>query len=136
MDKGFNAIRLTIAIVSTALQEIAIWAIWRRLLPDFGIFWPLAPMIAIMAVWAALDTWLFIFTTRSLRKGSQAGQTSMLGTKGIVSSPLRPEGLVKIRGELWRAVAEEGNIAAGEQVEVVGEKGLKLTVRRDAGTKH
>jgi membrane-bound ClpP family serine protease len=40
---------------------------------------------------------------------------------------------VKIRGELWGAVAEGGDVSKGEEVIVTGEDGLRLTVRRTAG---
>ena len=58
------------------------------------------------------------------------GLQTMVGTKGKVASPLTPEGLVRIKGELWRAVSAEGNVNTGEQVEVVEEDGLKLIVRK------
>ena len=54
----------------------------------------------------------------------------MLGANGTVAGPLNPEGMVKIRGELWRAETEEGSLETGEEVVVVREKGLTLTVRK------
>jgi membrane-bound ClpP family serine protease len=130
MDKKFTAARLVLAIVSTSLEEVAIWAIWRWVLPDFGIEWSYQLLIAVMVAWAGFSVWLFILTTRTLRRQGQAGLPSMVGTRGRVASALNPEGLVKIGGELWGAVSDGENIAAGEEVLVVGEDGLKLSVRK------
>ncbi len=55
---------------------------------------------------------------------------SMVGMSGRAAGPLSPEGMVNIRGELWKATSVEGNIKSGEEVTVVGEEGLKLKVRR------
>jgi membrane-bound serine protease (ClpP class) len=57
----------------------------------------------------------------------------MVGTRGVVASTLSPEGLVKIRGELWGAVSDGGKIYTGAEVVVVGENGLKLSVRKIDG---
>jgi membrane-bound serine protease (ClpP class) len=133
MNKNLTAARLIFAVVSTGLEEVAIWAIWRWALPHFGIQSPLLPFIIVMVAWAAFCTWLFVFTTRTLKKQFKAGVPSIIGEKGSVVSFLNPEGQVKIRGELWGAIADEGEIEAGEEVEVVGQNGLKLTVRKIDG---
>ena len=130
-----TAARLVLAIVSTSLEEVAIVAIWRWLLPEFGIILPLSVLIGVMVAWAAFGTWLFIFTTRTLKKQTVVGLPTMVGSKGKVASPLMPEGLVRIRGELWGATSDEGDIDENETVEVVGEDGLKLVVRKSGGKK-
>ena len=130
-----TAARLVLAIVSTSLEEVAIVAIWRWLLPEFGIILPLSVLIGVMVAWAAFGTWLFIFTTRTLKKQTVVGLPTMVGSKGKVASPLMPEGLVRIRGELWGATSAEGDIDESEAVEVVGEDGLRLVVRKSGGKK-
>ncbi len=122
--------RLLLAILSTSLEEFAIWAIWRWLLPEFGIFLPFQVVIIVLLAWAGFSIWLFIFTTRTLKKQVPVGLPSMIGTKGKVSCKLSPEGMVRIRGELWGAASAEGDIDSGEEVLVVDEDGLKLLVRR------
>jgi membrane-bound serine protease (ClpP class) len=121
------------AIVSTSLEEAAIWVIWRWLLPEFNIDLPVAAIIGIMIAWAAFSIWLFIFTTRVLKKQAEVGLPSMVGAAGRVASRLSPEGLVRIRGELWGATSNEGDIETGEEVVVVGERGLKLLVKKAGG---
>jgi len=127
--------RLVLAIISTSLEEVAIYVIWRWLLPEFGIELPFQVIIGVMVAWVAFGTWLFIFTTRTLRKQVPVGLPSMVGTRGKVTGKLSPEGMVKIKGELWGATAVEGDINAGENVVVVSEDGLKLSVRRVGDSK-
>jgi membrane-bound ClpP family serine protease len=128
--KKLTRTRMILAVISTALEEITIWVIWRWVLPDFGLNLPVVFLVSIMIAWLVFSVWLFLFTTRVLRKQVQAGLPSMIGTRGKVTHVLNPEGTVKIRGELWSAVAEEGEIEAGEEIIVVEQNSLKLTVRK------
>ncbi len=121
---------MVLAIISTSLEEVAIWVIWRWLLPEFGVNLPVAVLVGIMVAWAALGTWLFVFTTRALQKQASVGLPSMVGAVGRVANRLAPEGLVRIRGELWAAASNGGDIEVGEDVVVVSEQGLKLSVRK------
>ena len=122
--------RLILAIISTSLEEAAIVAIWRWLLPEFGINLPFSVLIGVMVAWAVFAAALFVFTTRTLKRQAVVGLPTMIGSKGKVASSLAPEGMVRIRGELWGATSAEGNVDKDEEVEVVGEDGLKLVVRK------
>ena len=133
--KKLTRTRMILAVISTALEEITIWIIWRWVLPDFGLNLPVVFLVSIMIAWLVFSVWLFLFTTRVLRKQVQAGLPSMIGTRGKVTHKLNPEGTVKIRGELWSAVAEEGEMEAGTEIIVVGQTSLKLTVRRESSIK-
>jgi membrane-bound ClpP family serine protease len=130
MNRKFALARLIIAIISTSLEEVAIWAIWRWLLPEFNINLAIAGLIVIMVVWAAFSIWLFIFTTRTLKKQAAVGLPSMTGTAGKAASRLEPEGMVRIRGELWGAVSLNGTIEVGKKIIVERQEGLKLFVRK------
>ncbi len=134
MRSRFTATRLVLAVVSTSLELAAIWALWHFLLPEAGIHLPVGALVGIMVAWGAFSVWLFVFTTRALNKQSAVGLPSMVGAPGRVSSRLSPEGLVRVRGELWNATSSEGDIEAGEGVVVVGERGLKLVVKRAGPT--
>ena len=122
--------RLILAIISTSLEEVAIYVIWRWLLPEFDIFLPFWVLVTVMVVWAAFSIALFVFTTRTLKRQTVVGLPTMIGSKGKAVSALAPDGMVRIRGELWGAVLDEGHLKKGEGIEVVGEDGLKLVVRR------
>jgi membrane-bound ClpP family serine protease len=135
MDKKMTTARLILAIVSTALEEVAIYVIWRWLLPEFDIKLPISVLIGLMVAWAVFAAALFIFTTRTLKRQTVIGLPTMIGSKGKVASSLVPEGLVRIKGELWGATSAEGNVGTGEEIEVVGEDGLKLVVRKAVKSK-
>ncbi len=122
--------RLILAVVSTSLEEVAIYAIWRWLLPEFDIELSLPVLIGVMVAWAAFCVALFVFTTRTLKMQKVVGLPTMIGSRGKVASLLAPEGLVRIKGELWGATLAQGNVDIGEEVEVVAENGLKLVVRK------
>ncbi|MFQ5997010.1 MAG: NfeD family protein [Dehalococcoidales bacterium] len=126
--------RLILAIVSTAAVEAALFAIWRWVLPEWGIEIPLAVLIGVMVAWAIFAVVDFWFVTRTLKRQTVVGLPTMIGSKGKAASPLTPEGQVSIRGELWGAEAIDGNIGSGEVVTVVGQDGLKLIVRREDKT--
>lgn len=55
----------------------------------------------------------------------------LIGAVGTAVEPLAPTGYVRVRGELWRATAGGGRqIDPHAAVEVVGGRGLTLSVRR------
>jgi len=58
------------------------------------------------------------------------GREGMIGLQGKVVTPLTPEGLIKVRGELWKVCSTGASISADEEVTVVGIEGLTLLVRR------
>lgn len=131
METGrMTTARLVVAIISTSLEEVAFYVIWRWLLPEWNIFMPFSGLVVVMVIWALFAVTLFIFTTRTLKRQTVVGLPTMIGSRGKTASKLAPDGMVRIRGELWGAVSDEDNLDRGENVEVVGEDGLKLVVRR------
>ncbi|MFI4971468.1 MAG: nodulation protein NfeD [Candidatus Dormiibacterota bacterium] len=60
-----------------------------------------------------------------------AGAESLVGSVGEAREELAPEGLVFVRGALWRAVAAPPTIHTGSPVRVVGREGLELEVVLD-----
>lgn len=67
----------------------------------------------------------------SRRRRVQVGAEALVGATAKVVEPCRPEGLVRIQGELWRARCDEG-ADAGETVQVVALDGLTLVVAAEA----
>ncbi len=122
--------RLIIAIVSTTLEEIALalGVLWG--LPKLDIHIPLWVLIIVMAAWGTYTVTTYRMGSRALRRKPVHGLTAMLGSEGKIVSPLVPEGLVRIKGELWKAKSASERLDTGEKVVVVGQDGLKLTVRR------
>jgi len=130
MKKRLTLLRFITAIVTMALEQAAIWAVWRWLLPYWGVNPGAWVVILAMLVWFAAGIFLFIIGTDILDKKEVSGLSSMIGVEGTASGRLAPEGTVKLLGELWSARAEGGNIEPGENIIVTGEDGLKLTVRK------
>ena len=97
----------------------------------------------VLVVMAALVTVFFMFTVRAAlrlrhRPPVAGGIDQLPGTVGtVVGDGLKPEGVVRVAAEEWRAVAAGGApIAAGAHVRVVAVSGLQLTVEpvEDDGT--
>jgi len=59
----------------------------------------------------------------------KTGFEALVGLRGIAMEDLSPEGRVRVNGEFWNAVAEEGDIPAKSEIEVVAVKQFKLTVK-------
>jgi membrane-bound serine protease (ClpP class) len=66
----------------------------------------------------------------AMRRPHATGAESLVGTSGVTISPLSPQGQVRLRGEIWRARAEEGDLLKDERIEVLRTEGLTLIVRR------
>ncbi len=127
--------RLIWAIVSTLLEEAAMAAIVLWGLPYSGIHnFPVAGLIAVMVAWGAYSVITYRRGSRALRRKPLDGLPDMVGSQAEVVSPLAPEGLVRIKGELWQAESASGRMDTGEEVMVVGQDGLKLIVRKRSTT--
>ncbi|MBN1191567.1 MAG: NfeD family protein [Dehalococcoidales bacterium] len=124
-----NKSRLIFAIFSNIVWEtlIASAAIWG--LPRLGVNIPPWGIAIIMIAFAVYAFFVFRTGSRILRKTALPGYTDMIGVTGIVTRHLNPGGFVNIKGELWEAEAENGDIETGTEVTVVGQKGLKLLVK-------
>lgn len=58
------------------------------------------------------------------------GSTSLVGREAVTVSILDPLGQVKIDGEIWRAVAEQGKVGSNRKVVITGNRGLTLYVKQ------
>jgi len=87
--------------------------------------------IIVMAILLGL---FFLFgmaaVVRAHRRTPEAGKEELVGEIGKVVEDLDPEGIVKLRGELWRAETNGENIPVGERVRVVEVRGLTLIVEK------
>ena len=127
------SVRLVWAVISILLEFTAVVAIVLWGLPRLGVDIPQWGSIVLITVviigWGTWSVIIYRKGSRALRQEPLAGLPNMLGTRGEVVSPLAPEGLVKIKGELWVAESESGEISNGAKVVVVGQDRLKLVVR-------
>ena len=67
---------------------------------------------------------------RAQRKKPTTGVEGIVGEIGIAITILQPEGQVRVHGEIWNAVTNEGPLLAGTKVRVETVENLRLTVRR------
>ncbi|MCJ7426301.1 MAG: NfeD family protein [Dehalococcoidales bacterium] len=123
--------RLIIAILSTLVEEAALAALLLWGLPQLGIHLPLPVLIVLMVALVTYAVITYRLGSRALRRKPEGGLSDMLGMRGEVVRSLDPEGMVKIKGELWRAKSAGRKIDTGEEVTVVGQNGLKLIVERE-----
>ena len=70
---------------------------------------------------------MFWFWWGGKRKRAKVGVEAFIGRDAVVVLPCRPEGQVRLDGELWQARCE-GGADAGTRVVVTGIEGLTLTV--------
>ena len=84
------------------------------------LFRPIAGVLARLAVWLGGE---------EMEPRVVTGVEAMVEQRGVARSELAPSGKVKVRGELWHAVAVAGRVECGQEVEVVAVEGLVLKVR-------
>jgi membrane-bound serine protease (ClpP class) len=88
----------------------------------------------VVLVMAALLVLFFLFVigaaVRAHLRQVDTGEEGLLKSTGRALSSLAPEGSVLVEGERWRARAAEGEIAEGDPIEVVGQEGFTLLVKR------
>lgn len=57
------------------------------------------------------------------------GKEGIIGETAVVCQDLNPEGLVKVSGEIWKAISEDGKrIKKGQRVKIISIEGLTLLV--------
>jgi membrane-bound serine protease (ClpP class) len=112
------------AIISLTLGSL--------LLFNTSLAGPTPIALPVIAATIACISAYFIFVVnsvvRSRRRRVVAGREAMIGKIGQARSDLNPMGTIYIRGELWKAISEEGLVTEGEKVEVIGIEGLTLRV--------
>jgi membrane-bound ClpP family serine protease len=121
--------RLITAILSTIAEEAAALILGFWLLPAAGIIIPPPIIIGSMVLWLGWSVFTYRKGTTSLERKPVDGLADMKDMTGEALEDMQPDGMVKIRGELWSARSVSGNIAGGTKVVVVARNGLKLSVR-------
>ncbi|MFC2026988.1 NfeD family protein, partial [Chloroflexota bacterium] len=117
-------IRLLLTIIISLADEAIIILVLFFVLSRFGIEMPIWLIITLVLISSAITYILY----RTLKKNPLLGFDNMIGKSGLAISKITREGTVKIGRELWAAKAEQDNIEKGEEVTVIGQTGLKLTV--------
>ena len=88
-------------------------------------------IFGIASLFAAFIVMVVSAIVKTRRQPRTTGTQAMIGQVATARSYIHPDGYIWVKGERWKAVAEdETPIREGELVEVVAAKGLTLTVRR------
>ncbi len=132
MDKKREifALKVWLWVLASLIDEVVILAL---IFLSFWLFhveitwWLVAIVVAVMVVYAFIMHRAII---PIIRRRQISGAEGMVGMVGKVTESLDPEGTVKIKGEYWKAEVIGGAIEKGEDVEVVGIKGLNLEVKK------
>ncbi len=121
--------RFWLSFVATAAQVAVVIAVGFWVLPGFDIHLPWAAIAGICVLMVAWDVFTYVMGNRALDCDVVRDLETMVGQTGTAVTELKPDGHVRLRGELWAARSTDGLIARGTPVEVVTQEGLKLEVR-------
>ncbi len=116
-------------ILLLLLDEVAVGGLILLGLWFFGIGITLPVVIVIVllvGLYAFISHKLII---PSFHKKKATGSEGMIGLEGEVIEPLTPVGVVRVKGEYWKAKSVAEDITAGEDVEILRVDGLMLAVK-------
>jgi membrane protein implicated in regulation of membrane protease activity len=96
--------------------------------------WEILPQWLVVlgfGTWVLKDIFLYPFVRTAYQTGSNTGPQALVGARGVAADDLAPEGFVRVRGELWRAVANPTDqmICSGTAVQILAAEGMTLRVR-------
>jgi membrane protein implicated in regulation of membrane protease activity len=80
--------------------------------------------------WLLKDLLLYPFFRRAYEPGV-TGSARLVGARGVAEGDLAPNGYIRVRGELWRAVVSpaDGVVRSGAEVEIVSAERMEVFVR-------
>ena len=88
------------------------------------------PIVVVLA--GLLSFGFFVFFVQRIwmarRRPVATGAEALVGARGEAREEMAPDGMVFVRGALWRATTSGAPIHAGEPVRVIGRRGLQLEV--------
>lgn len=106
-------------------------------LPFFAVplFWilPLATALPLYFLVLGISLFLYFKIFQAMRQQVKTGREAMLGKKGMVVEDIDPDGKVQYANEIWDATAGGSCFLKGEQVKIMGIRGLVLLVEKMPG---
>ncbi len=113
----------------TILAAVSLW-----LLPRFGINIPVWLLIVLMVSWAVYSCVISSLVAKVIGRAATVGPEILIGFKGTTTTPLLPNGHVRVGTELWQARSIVGDIETGAEVIIVNINRLTLLVRPSTDT--
>lgn len=90
-------------------------------------------VIAISVIIALVLAFILNRVLKAHRRQAATGSEELIGKSATVRTPLNPKGTIFHEGEIWKAVLDEGQAEAGEEVTITRVDGLKLYVTKNRG---
>ena len=130
--KGYVIFNISTGLLKGAvLAAIVLWLLpllWEVNIPMWGL-------ILIVVVFLIYEIVTFRLGRRALERKPAIWSGAIVGHCGKATTPLTPDGYVKIEGELWRALSSDTNINKGDDIVVVEMNRLTLRVAPLSGTR-
>jgi membrane-bound serine protease (ClpP class) len=112
-------------IISTFLGSIML--IRTSSLLEFAeISWSV--ILASVIITAIFFIFILGLGVKAQRRKPTTGIDGLIGDQGEVIKTLKPEGMVRVNGEIWNAESISGTLEKGDHIQVVKINGLKLLV--------
>jgi membrane protein implicated in regulation of membrane protease activity len=89
--------------------------------------------LGLFSLWVIKDIALYPLLRTAYESDVKTGVEQLVGEKGMAQERLDPRGMVRVRGELWRAEAEPSGerIEPNSEIKVTAAQGLTLIVSRE-----
>jgi len=122
------------SLVRTLFDEAALAALVLWLLPRFGISIPVWLVVVFMVAWAVYSYLTSRLVEKVIGRAVAVGAEALVGVKCTATTPLFPNGNVRVGTELWRAHSIAGDIETGAEAVIVGINKLTLLVKLSTDT--
>ena len=122
------------SLVRTLFEEAVLAGVVLWLLPRFGINIPVWLLIVFMVVWAVYSYLTSRLVGKVIGRAAVVGPEALIGVKCTTTTPLFPDGYVRVDTELWQARSMAGDIEIGAEVVIVGINRLTLLVKPSTDT--
>lgn len=133
MDRKKRAYTLY-SLVRLLFDEAILAVVLLWILPGLGINIPVWLLIGVMVAWAIYSCVTSSLVGRVIGRAAAVGTETLIGASGNTTTPLSPDGYVRVGTELWQAHSVSGDMEIGAKVVVVGINRLTLFVRPSTDT--
>ena len=116
------------SIITGLLGEVGLAAVVLWLLPLLGVNIPIWVLILLMVAYAVKEGITYRIGARALQRKPVVSLEGMVGCYGKATTPLAPDGYIRVEGELWWAFSTGPEIDEGNEVVIVDVKRLTLFV--------
>ncbi|RLE38712.1 hypothetical protein DRJ17_03200 [Candidatus Woesearchaeota archaeon] len=124
---GVLAILGALSIVVGGLMLIPSGNLWLTE-EEMGKIW--SSIVLSSAILLSIFGVLVFKVAKAQRRKPVVGPEKLIGEVGVALKDLRPDGEVRVLGEIWRARSLSGVIKKGEKIRVVKREGLTLLVEK------